>query len=99
MYFILGSWWPPHLTPDHINRDVTDNRPENLRLATRRVQNLNQGLRRDNTTGFKGVHWCKQCHVWRASASVHGRTHHLGKFDTPEEASEAYERFIREIVS
>lgn len=40
---------------DHINRERNDNRLSNLRLADDRTQNINQGLRSDNTTGIKGV--------------------------------------------
>ena len=34
---------PPYLTLDHINRQRMDNRIENLRVATRRQQNMNRG--------------------------------------------------------
>ena len=38
---------------DHVNRDRTDNRPENLRWATRSVQSQNRDAW--NTTGYKFV--------------------------------------------
>lgn len=40
---------------DHINRIKTDNRFSNLRLSDKRGNCGNTGLRKHNTTGYKGV--------------------------------------------
>tara|TARA_R110002096_G_scaffold108276_1_gene236930 strand:- start:781 stop:1296 length:516 start_codon:yes stop_codon:yes gene_type:complete len=47
----------PHnkTTVDHINRNKTDNRLENLTWATPTEQNINQNIRKDNTSGHKGI--------------------------------------------
>ena len=50
--------WIPEIT-DHINQNPTDNRIENLRNATRVENAYNCKLRSDNTSGVKGVTWCK----------------------------------------
>ena len=42
-------------TIDHINRIRTDNRLENLQWLDRLGQNFNQGLKKNNTSGIKGI--------------------------------------------
>ena len=79
---------------DHIDRDGLNNRKSNLRNAVDK-QGLNQnsrncGIRRDNTTGFKGVHFYKRKQKFSAQIVVNGKKIHLGYFDTAEEAHAVY---------
>ena len=83
-----GTWPPCHL--DHINQDRLDNRIENLRLATESNNQANVRIRRNNTSGFRGVDRIKKTGRWRASICVRGIKACLGMFATPEEASAAY---------
>ena len=85
--YMTGS--PPPDEVDHINREKGDNRWSNLRLATSRDNRGNEGLRRNNTSGYRGVTWDRQCRKWRAQGGHCGRTIHLGRFDTLEAAAEA----------
>lgn len=48
------------LQVDHVNFDKLDNRRENLRLVTSRQQSLHRPTNKNNTTGIKGVSFCKQ---------------------------------------
>ena len=45
---------------DHINNNRLDNRIENLREVTRTQNNLNQNLRKDNSSGHSGIYFSKQ---------------------------------------
>ena len=45
---------------DHIDQDTQNNRIENLRKANVFLNNQNQGNRKNNTSGYKGVSWSKQ---------------------------------------
>ena len=89
-----GSW--PADQIDHINGDRTDNRLANLREATARQNAHNTGLPVNNTSGFKGVHWHNHKGKWRAQVSHDGRLIYIGYFDTPEQASVAYEFYCEQ---
>jgi hypothetical protein len=60
---------------DHANRDRLDNRKVNLRFADRKTNGQNVSLRSDNTTGARGVFWCKTRQRWNARADVCGEKH------------------------
>lgn len=82
--------------PDHKDRDGLNNQRENLRPASLSQQAINQGIRRDNASGFKGVSWNAQANKWRAQLSMAGKRHCLGHFGTPEEAARVYDRAARD---
>jgi len=71
---------------DHINRNKTDNRKGNLRIVNRQINNLNRGLNKNNSSGYKGVAWHKQRGKWRAYIIIDHRQINLGLFDTVEKA-------------
>lgn len=67
---------------DHINRNKSDNRLENLRIVTF-VQNLwNQDV--------KGYSWFARANKWIARITVNGKRIHLGYFDLEDDARKAY---------
>jgi len=76
-------------TADHRSRDRSDNRRSNLRPATVAQNNRNQGLRKNNTTGFKGVSFDKNRGKFQAGIGLNGKRKALGRFDSPEEAARA----------
>lgn len=75
---------------DHKNRKANDNRIENLRLALRRHNSFNIGVRSDNTSRFKGVSFHKRTQTWRADIYVSGSQKSLGHFQSAEDAAKAY---------
>lgn len=79
-------------TVDHKNGNGLDNRGCNLRHYSSTQQAMNRGIRKDNTTGFKGVHLKKSSNRFGARIVAEGRRLELGFFDTPQEAGEAYEK-------
>jgi len=83
---VNGAW--PETGIDHINRNKTDNRWANLRLATRSQNAMNRPAQSNNTSGYKGV--SRNGKRWAANIHEDGRKRHLGTFDTPKEAHAAY---------
>jgi hypothetical protein len=82
--------WPEH-DIDHINGIRRDNRWENLRYADKLINAQNiKGPRADNTSGFLGVHFDKRHKQWKAQININKKRAHIGRFDTPEEAHQAY---------
>jgi hypothetical protein len=77
---------------DHINGVKTDNRLENLRLATSLQNMYNRGANKGSSSRFKGVSFCKAYSKWAVVISIHGRLKNLGRYDTEEEAARVYDR-------
>ncbi len=76
---------------DHINRNSLDNRRINLRYVTHSQNMWNRSKHVNNTSGFVGVSFHKSSGKWQTSIQAYGKRKHLGKFDTPEEASSVYQ--------
>jgi hypothetical protein len=80
----------PSLLIDHINGIPSDNRIENLRLATNSQNLANRGKPKNNTSGYKGVYLHNQTKKWVASIKHLGKKYALGCFAKPEDAHNAY---------
>jgi hypothetical protein len=88
-WFISYGNWPAQQI-DHINRNRADNRLVNLREVSSSENKQNCGARSNNKIGIKGVHQCRTTGRWIAQIASECRYYYLGRFDTPELASEAY---------
>ena len=77
---------------DHIDRNKQNNKIENLRKANVFINNQNQGERKNNTSGYKGVSWSKQRSKWRATITINNKHKHLGFFTAKEEAFVCYQK-------
>lgn len=95
--FILLT--PIGLDTDHINHNKLDNRKKNLRVATRRENNMNSKLHKTNTSGYRGVSWCKELSKWRAQVSKFNRGIHLGYFKNIQDAIKAYKSYTSSDVA
>jgi hypothetical protein len=82
---------------DHINRETMDNRPENLRWATGHENAVNNGISRNNTSGFKGVYWNIGAKKWMAYIRHEDKLKYLGLFDDAEEASAYRDKVGKEL--
>jgi hypothetical protein len=87
---VYGKW--PDGVIDHINGNPGDNRIENLRDVTQRVncENRRRPSSRKKAAGSIGVSWVASRGKWMASIYVGGKTKTLGRFATEESAAAAY---------
>jgi len=74
---------------DHINQVKSDNRIENLRIATNSENQRNAKRSVLNRSGFTGVSWNKNAKKWRSSIMSLGNAIHLGSFSKLSDAVEA----------
>jgi hypothetical protein len=76
---------------EHIDVDLQNNKIENLRAATRRL-NMGNTRKRDGCSSiFKGVTWVKSKEKWQSSIMFCGKSLYLGLFKSEEEAAKAYD--------
>jgi len=93
--YVYGSF--PTKGLDHINRNPSDNRINNLREATIQENSLNISLPRHNKSGYFGVSWHKTRKKWHASVCVHAKNKTIGYYPTALEAAKAREAYISSV--
>jgi len=87
MHRLIGN--PPKGSiVDHINQNKLDNRRGNLRICGKSENAANSRLRRDNTSGYRGIFFERR--RWRAGIHFKGHFVVIGRYDTREEAALAY---------
>jgi len=91
-HLILGR--KKGLETDHINRNRTDNRKENLRYASRQKNVENTGVRKDSYSKIKGVSYYKNINRWCAKIQIDGVRLFLGSRKSPKEAEELYKKAV-----
>lgn len=88
VWALVDGSWPEH-DIDHINGDRADNRWENLRAVTRKMNARNAKRRSTNTSGMMGVQWHTGNERWRAQIMVDGKNISLGCYEKFEDACAA----------
>lgn len=81
---------------NHIDLDKTNNKLGNLEIVPART---NCNLKHvPHTSRYTGVHWHNRDKKWRAQIYINSKVKWLGHFNTEIEASNAYEKYIKENV-
>ena len=65
---------------DHIDGNPSNNRIDNLRLSNSTQNKCNTRLRKDNTSGAKGIHWYTAYQKWQVKLTYNKKTVNLGYF-------------------
>lgn len=92
-----GEWPPDQI--DHKDGNPSNNRWDNLRLATNQQNHANRRRNKNNTTGYRHVVYRKDRpkSPWHARITVNGRDLYCGSFVTPEEAAARVQQVHKEI--
>lgn len=90
--FLLGLKKGDGLCADHINSNGLDNRRKNLRTCTKLQNNWNARLRKDSTSGYRGVNLTSDGKSWAAVIGIRGQMKYLGCFKDKVAAAKAYNK-------
>ncbi len=86
--WMTGDW--PKNNLDHIDTIKLNNVWINLRECDHRQNMGNQGVRKNNTSGYKGVSYSKKNKCYQAYITVQRKKINLGYYKNIEIAAEAY---------
>lgn len=76
---------------DHIDRNKSNNKKNNLRICTKLENSKNRNLSKNNTTGYKGVFFSKRECRYEGFIGSDKKLIFLGRFDSAIEAAVAYD--------
>lgn len=92
-WFYCFKEWPSLI--DHINRNKSDNRLDNLREVSQSL-NIHNSSDKSNKSGFRNAR--KVGNKYQSAIKVNGKSIHLGMFNTAEEASEKAKKYREQLV-
>jgi hypothetical protein len=79
LIFMMHHGYLPKIV-DHIDGNKLNNNIKNLRPANHNQNNQNSKKPITNTSGAKGVYWCKNVKKWRVCIRANGKHRHIGLF-------------------
>ena len=80
---------------NHRDGDGLNNQTGNLRSATTAQSIQNQRMKRNNTSGYRGVNWNRPNRKWMALIMADGKRFNLGCYPSKVEAALAYDAAAR----
>lgn len=94
------EWALSHGYRDNLTIERIDNNgdycPENCKFASYQIQSSNQRVRKDNSSGYRGINHNQKQNRWVARVQVNKKRKCIGYFKTPEEAHKARVEYLRE---
>lgn len=89
-WFVMGVDRRHENPIDHINRDKTDCRRNNLRVVTLKQNSMNHSKASTNRSGYIGVFWHKHKGKWSSFIYTNGRHLYFGYFEDKVSAAQCY---------
>ena len=82
---------------DHIDNNKNNNRIDNLQLLSSRENITKVKLYYNKSSKYTGVTWDKSRNKWLSRIKINEKHIHLGRYNTEEEASAAYQSALIKI--
>jgi hypothetical protein len=79
---------------DHVNRNRSDNRKSNLRIATRQQNSQNLSKRKNTLSKYKGVLYDVKRKKFMVHFMIRSKIIYLGSYINEEEAADVYDMFL-----
>lgn len=83
------------LVIDHLCRNRQCVNPDHLETVSNMVNTQRQGLRSNNKSGHRGVHWVERCRKWHVQVTAKGKVHNGGYFANLDDAAAAAKNLRR----
>lgn len=80
LVFLYHHGYMPENDVDHIDKNKSNNRIENLREVSTQCNMRNSRQPKNNTSGVKGVYWNKQSNGWVSLMRVNNKIKYLGQY-------------------
>ncbi|EDP9631357.1 hypothetical protein AFK16_000939 [Salmonella enterica subsp. enterica] len=97
VWMLYNGEIPDGFVIDHIDRNRTNNKVENLRLVTRSQNCCNASHKKGSATGIKNVNWNKNRNTFQVSITCNGVHHYYGNFESLADAVEVAKKARLEI--
>ena len=83
------------LVVDHIDGNPLNNQKHNLRICEQLYNSKNKRINKNNTSGYKGVHFSNNYSKWCSTIKTNYKNIFLGHYKTKEEAVKAYDNAVK----
>lgn len=95
MHRVIMQVYRKDLLIDHIDLNGLNNQKNNLRICDKFQNAKNRRPRKNGSSKYLGVSWCKTSKKWIAQININKKIVHLGRFSSEEEAAKAYDHRAR----
>jgi hypothetical protein len=94
---IFDRYKEKSLYVDHIDGNPLNNQKNNLRYATNQQNQWNSKLKKNNTSGHRGVSWDRQNKKWIAQAMHNRKLIKIGRYAKLADAVQARQNWSEKI--